>query len=257
MRFPLQPIRLSCRSGMLPACFALASALSSTGYASAQSASAIFSKMQAHYNAASSFSATISLKQAKKQGKPIGTIVTLQHVLYRTPNMFRVETTANGSGGMSTVHQHDIRMSDGKLMVDFDPATKKYLSRPAPPKLTAGQILGLAMAASATAHIKLLPQSHVGARAVWVVEVPVPPLPATISPQQRGQITPFLAPTIFYIDKSTNECLRIVHDAPAATTEVTFTSQAFNSGASPSLFHFVPPKGATQVQAPKPGAPPH
>ncbi|MDE2206532.1 MAG: hypothetical protein KGK12_07800, partial [Armatimonadetes bacterium] len=177
-----------------------------------------------------------------------------QHVLYRAPNKFRVETAANGSGGMAAIHRHDLRMSDGAAMVEFDPATKKYISRPAPPKLTAGQILGLAVP---TSGIKLLPATHVGARAVWVVEVPVPPLPATISPQQRGQIAPFLAPTVFYIDKQTNECLRIVHDAPAANTEVTFTSQSFKASVPASLFHFVPPKGATLVQPPAPGAQPH
>lgn len=211
------------------------------------SASEIIAKMNAIYSTAKSFKGSTIMQSSGKgpDGKPF-TVTATQQVAYKSPNQFRVQVTASGTGAASKASGNSQTVvSDGKTMYMYLPARKQYIKRPAPPQVPIQRIVQINVNGQ---NAKLMPASTVNGRPAYIVQI-MPMLPPTLTAQQKQLVKP----SLIAVDKQNFHLLRITQGGNAQV--MTFTGQTVNGNLPASVFAFSPPAGATEFKQPMPGAP--
>jgi outer membrane lipoprotein-sorting protein len=161
-----------------------------------------------------------------------------------------MQVTVTGTGAAANVNgkANSTVVSDGKNFYVYSPAQKQYMKRPAPPKFPLQQLLAAVIPNPATANAKLLPQTTVGGRPAFVVEIK-PQMPPNLPANQKAQFAK-VKPALVMVDRQNYHVVKIRQSSPEGSIEIDFGPQDLKTALPGKLFAFTPPPGAKEFVPP-------
>lgn len=227
-----------------------------------QKAKDVVEKMKAAYNSAKSLEFTLTMDQSGKNAQnQQQTVNTIQKVAFQAPNRLNANVTMKATGGNVPESARNASLKvviDGKSMYNYSSAQNMYAKLPAPAAVEMKQVFQLPSQIPTTnaAAMKLLPDTNVGGRPAFVVQIS-PVAPPNLTPEQKkqfdAQAKKIKQPMQLVIDKQNYTLYRFSMIQSEGKISGIVSNQKINGSIPASAFTFTPPKGAKLAPPPPPG----
>jgi outer membrane lipoprotein-sorting protein len=207
----------------------------------------ILKKMQAVYRDAQTYEGTITSKiSGKEQNGQITTVINVEQLKYKGPNLFAAQRTVSATGPLAArfSNMKKLLISDGKRLYNYDPASKEYMKSSVPARVSLEKLMERMMPPSDLSKATLLPPTTVQGRAAYVINIPIAVTPGGKEPKSFQ----------YTIDRQNYLVQKIVMVGGTSGLEIDFDGQAVGGSIPASAFVFTPPAGAVEKKLPAPAA---